>query len=192
MLTLTENHVYLLDDQPFSGPSVTEVIKACGFMGYLPDDQYYRDRGSYVHEAIAMYLKGTLDESSLSEGIKPFVDSAIQYIEDTGFKAEHIELSLHDPVYMYCGTVDTLPLRDWKTGGKEYWHSLQIAAYYNLAVTNKLFPELPLNVHLSDKGKRSKVEPYKVQDIRAAQKVFLSALCVYQARKNNGLLKKEK
>lgn len=191
MLTLSEGHIYLLNGKPFPGPSVTEVIKAAGFMGYLPEDQYYRDRGSYVHEAIALYLKGQLDFGSLSEGIKPFVDSAIEYITVTGYKAEHVELSLYDPVYMYCGTLDTLPLKDWKCGGKSYWHSLQISSYYNLAVINKLSPEIPVNVHLSDKGKLPKTEPYKMQDIRAAQKVFLSALCVYQARKNNRLIKEK-
>jgi len=187
-----ENHLYYLNGELFSGPSVTTVISASGLMGYLPDDIYYLNRGKFVHEAIALYLKGRLEESSLSEGIKPFVDSAIEYITVTGYRAEHVELSLFDPVYLYCGTLDALPLRDWKSGGKSYWHSLQISAYYNLAVTNNLKPELPLNVHLNDKGKLPKVEPYRIQEIREAQKVFLSALCVYQARKNHGLLKKEK
>ncbi len=191
MLTLDDNHKYHLDGKIFPGPSVTEVIKASGFMGWLPEDKYYLDRGTYVHQAIALYLKGQLDEGSLSEGVRPFVESAIEYITVTGYKAEHVELSLHDPIYIYCGTLDALPLRDWKNGGREYWHSLQIGAYFNLARANGLSPEFPVSVHLSDKGKYPKVEPYRMQDLREAQKVFFSALCVYQTRKNHGLIKEK-
>lgn len=191
MLTLDAEHIYRLDGEVFPGPSVTEVIKAAGFMGYLPEDQYYLDRGTYVHEAIALYLKGQLDFGSLSEGIKPFVDSAIEYITITGYKAEHVELSLYDPVYMYCGTIDTLPLRDWKNSHHQPWHSIQISSYYNLALVNDLKPELPCTVHLSDKGKMAKAEPYTAARIYDDRKTFFSALHCYQWRKNNGLIKEK-
>ena len=99
---------------PVGTVSVTEVIKASGLMGYMPEDQYYLDRGSYTHEAIALYLKDNLNEGLLSEGLKPFVDSAITWIQLAGYKAEFIELSLYDPVMKLCGTVDAIPLVDWK------------------------------------------------------------------------------
>lgn len=171
---------------------MTEVIKSAGLMGYLPEDQYFLDRGSYVHEAIAMYLKGTLDETALAEGIKPFVDSAIEYITVTGYKAREIELPLYDPIYKYCGTIDALPLRDWKTGGKSFWHSAQIVAYSELCKANNIDSGIPLNVHLSDKGKMPKVEPYTLIQLRDAKRTFFAALYLYQVRKNNGLLTKEK
>lgn len=191
MLKLTEEHIYLLNGQPFPGPSTTEVIKAADFMGWLPEDQYYLDRGQFVHEAVALYLKGQLNESSLSEGVKPFVDSAIEYITATGYKAEHVELSLYDPIYMYCGTVDALPLRDWKNSNNQPWHSIQIAAYYNLAVVNGLKPELPCTVHLSGKGKMAKAEPYTSAQILADKKTFFAALLCYQWRKQNNLIKEK-
>lgn len=191
-LTLTENHIYMLDGQTFNGPSVTQVLKACGFYGWTPDDAYYLDRGTFTHEAIALYLKGSLDESTLAEGIKPFVESAILYIEASGYKADHVELPLMDNIYGFCGCVDALPLRDWKNGGPCYSTTVQIATYFNLAMNNGLTPELPLSVHLSGKGKMATVEPYSMQTIREEYKTFLSALHVYQKRKHHGLLPKEK
>lgn len=190
-LVLTDGHQYLLNGVPFNGPSVTEVLNKMNMMGYLPNDQYFLDRGTYVHEAIALYLRGQLDESSLSEGIRPFVDSAIEYITATGYKATHIELPLHDPIYQYCGTLDALPLRDWKNSSNQAWHSIQLAAYYHLAVVNNLKPEIPCSIHLSDKGKLPKVEPYKLEKIYADKKIFLAALACYQWRRTNKLIKEK-
>jgi len=189
MLTLNDKHEYILDGKPFNGPSVTTVLKATGFYGWMPEDVYYRDRGSFVHEAIAMYLRGTLDESSLSEGVRPFVDSAIEYIQATGYKAEHIELPLMDDIYGYCGCVDALPLRDWKNGGPQYSTTVQISTYYHLAKQNCLGPGLPISVHLSSKGKMAKSVPYSMRTVLDEYKVFLSALHVYKARQHHGLLK---
>jgi hypothetical protein len=172
-------------------PSVTEIIKAEGFMGWLPEDQYYLDRGAFVHEAIALYFKGTLDMESLAEGIKPFVDSAIEYITFTGYKPEHAELSLCSPMYKYCGTLDAWPLLDWKTGGKSHWHVLQMAAYFNLGMENiqDAPSHIPVNVHLSDKGKMPKCEPYKLIELMDAKRTFLSALNCYQWKKSKGVIK---
>ena len=190
-ITLDENHVYSSGGVILDDPSVTEVISAAGLMGWSPADQYYLDRGRFVHEAIALYLKGRLDESSLSEGIRPFVDSAIEYIMTTGYKAEYIELSLHDSVYGYNGTLDALPLRDWKNSGKQSWHAVQISAYYNLAKYNCLNPMLPLTVHLNANGKTAKVETYKIRTINDSYQVFLSALHIFKWRKNKGLIKEK-
>lgn len=182
----------MLDGKPFKGPSVTQVLKATGFYGWMPEDVYYRDRGTFVHEAIALFLKDKLDESTLSEGIKPFVDSAIEYIQTTGYKAEHIELPLMDEIYGYCGCVDALPLRDWKNGAHQYSTTVQISTYYHLAKQNCLDPGLPVSVHLSGKGKLAKAVPYSIWEVLDGYKVFMSALHVYKVREINGLLPKEK
>lgn len=192
MLTLTEDHIYLLDGQPFNGPSTTEVIKQSGMMGWLPEDQYFLDRGSFVHEAIAMYLKGVLDESTLADGVKPFVESAILWIQASGYKAEHIELSLHDPILGYCGTPDSIPLIDWKNSGKCAWQGIQLSAYWNLCNVNDIKGgHQPMIIHLDGKGKMAKCHPYTMPELIAGFRVFSSALHVYQWRKHNGLLKEK-
>ena len=163
-------------------------------MGWLPDDKYYLDRGTFVHQAISMYLSGTLDESSLSEGVKPFVDSAIEYITVSGYKPKHVELSLHSPLFRYCGTLDAWPLLDWKTGGKEAWHVIQMSAYFFLAHENEItsFPmPMPLNVHLKNDGKLPKSEPYTLAQLLEAKKIFLSAIACYQWRKQHKLIKEK-
>lgn len=177
---------------PAGTPSVTEIIKASGLMGWTPDDQYFLDRGSFVHEAIAMYLKDRLDESSLAEGIKPFVESAILWIQASGYKAEHVELPLYDPILKFCGKPDTVPLLDWKNSGKCAWQLVQISAYqYLLKVNDIKASHVPMSVHLSSTGKIAKVQPYTVRELMEGWKVFSSALCVYQWRKHNGLIKGE-
>src|SRR3989337_565956 len=85
-LTLDEKLVYRLNGVVI--PSVTQIIKSSGMMGWMPEDEYYRQRGQYVHDAIKMYFKGTLDIDALSEGVRPYVDSAIDYITVTGYKPD--------------------------------------------------------------------------------------------------------
>ena len=190
-LTLDENHVYRLDGVAI--PSVTQIIKSAGMMGWMPEDEYYRQRGQYVHDAIKMYFKGTLDIDALSEGVRPYVDSAIEYILVTGYRPALVECLMYSPIYRYAGTPDAWPLLDWKTGGKQSWHAPQMAAYYNLALENGIETTgiYPINVHLRPDGKLPKVEPYKFTEIIDAKKAFFSALHVYQWRKNNNLLKED-
>jgi hypothetical protein len=177
---------------PEGTPSVTEVIKASGLMGYMPEDQYFLDRGKFVHEAIAMYLNGTLDEQSLAEGIKPYVESAILYIETTNYKATHVELPLMDSVYGFCGTIDAIPLIDWKNSGKIPWQSTQLSAYWRLCKVNDIHGgHKPMSVHLDKNGKIPKVQPYTMQDLLEGEKLFLSALYVYKWRKQHNLIKEK-
>jgi len=193
-LTLDDKHIYRNDGIEI--PSVTQILKAEGFLGWQSGDEYYLLRGQYVHEAIRQYFKGTLDIDALLEGVRPYVDSAIEYITVTRYKPEHVELSLFSFAYKYAGTPDVWPLRDWKTGGKKTWHILQIAAYYMLAQENNelfLTPSiLPMNVYLRPDGKMPKCEPYTISQLLEGKKVFLSALACYNWKKNNGLIKENK
>ena len=182
-IELTNSHQYFVDGQPCEG--VTEIIKECGLMPVFNSDIYYLDRGRYVHEAIALYFKGTLDFDALSEGIKGFVESAVEYITLTGYKPSLVETMFYSPTYRYCGTVDAVPLVDWKNSNNQKWHSLQIAAYWNLLMENKVAFERPITVHLREDGKLPKVESYTLMQIREGLNIFASALAVYRWRKEH-------
>ena len=182
-ITLDDNHIYRVGGQPCEG--VTEIIKEAGLMPIYNGDKYYLDRGSYVHEAIALYFKGTLDFEALSEGIKGFVESAIEYITLTGYKPSLVETMLYSPTFHYCGTVDAVPLLDWKNSNNQKWHSLQIAAYWNLLMENKVAFERPITVHLREDGKLPKVESYTLMQIREGLGIFTSALAIYRWRKEH-------
>ncbi len=183
-ITLDDNHKYFVDGQACEG--VTEIIKESGLMPNYNSDIYYLDRGRYVHEAIALYFKGTLDFDALSEGIKGFVESAIEYITVTGYKPDLVEAMLYSPTFHYCGTVDVVPLLDWKSGGKSPWQSLQVAAYWNLLVENKICFERPTVVYLREDGKLPKTQPYSVSELSESFNVFASALKVLRWKKENG------
>ena len=182
-IELTNSHQYQVDGQPCEG--VTEIIKESGLMPIYNSDIYYLDRGRYVHEAIALYFKGTLDFEALSEGIKGFVESAIEYITVTGYKPSLVETMLYSPTFHFCGTVDAVPLIDWKNSSKCDWHLLQLSAYYNLCIENNIATEKPRVVHLREDGKLPKVEPYTLVQIREGLNIFASALAVYRWRKEH-------
>ena len=180
-IELTNSHQYFVDGQPCEG--VTEIIKAAGLMPDYQVGDYYLKRGQYVHEAIALYFKGTLDFEALSEGIKGFVESAIEYITLTGYKPAIVEAMFYSPTFHYCGTVDAVPLLDWKNSNNQKWHSLQIAAYWNLLVENKICFERPAVVYLREDGKLPKTQPYSVSELSELFNVFASALKVLRWKK---------
>ena len=180
-IELTNSHQYFVDGQPCEG--VTEIIKAAGLMPDYQVGDYYLKRGQYVHEAIALYFKGTLDFEALAEGIKGFVESAIEYITVTGYKPSLVETMLYSPTFHYCGTVDAAPLLEWKSGGKAPWQSLQVAAYWNLVVENKICFERPVLVYLNENGKLPKVQPYSTSELSELFNVFASALKVLRWKK---------
>ncbi len=190
VITLDDNHRYFVDGQPCEG--VTEILKGAGLIPTLyHNDNYYLDRGRYVHEAIALYFKGTLDFEALAEGIKGFVESAIEYITRTGYKPALVEKMFYSPTFHYCGTMDAVPLHDWKSGGKSPWQSLQVAAYWNLLIENKICFERPVVVYLNGKGKLPKTQPYSASELSESFNVFASALKVLRWKKEKGLYKKE-
>jgi hypothetical protein len=74
MITFNEEtHEYKVDG--VVKKSVTQLLKEAGIIDYEGVDEYYRLRGTYVHEACALYAQGWLDWSSLSSDILPFVEN---------------------------------------------------------------------------------------------------------------------
>ena len=179
LLTLTENHKYLRPDgTPFPGVSVTEAIKGAGMMGYLPNDHWYLDRGTYVHQAIQMHFAGTLNYEDLDTVLRPYVDSALEYVTAKGIVPRETEISMGDEIYCYAGTADAVPLLDWKTGSSQDWHSIQMALYWYLCKVNNLGDEMPLTIHLSPNGKLPKVEQYSRKQLQDALKLGLAAVAI--------------
>jgi hypothetical protein len=81
MLTFQEkDHRYFWDG--IEVPSVSQVMKTLGISkdwGATP--QYYRDRGIAVAKAIELFLKGTLDESSLDPVIVPYLEQFKSWLQ---------------------------------------------------------------------------------------------------------------
>lgn len=138
MLTFQpDGHVYRWNGQPV--PSVTTVLGAV-YRPFEHCDLYARDRGTYVHEAIALMLEGDLDWDSLRPDTVGFVTAASRAIEELGLfdKPElAFEVRMFSERYRFAGTADvvatvdpdSVSVVDWKTGEPGAIAGLQLAGY---------------------------------------------------------------
>ena len=162
VLTFDEKeHIYRLGDEIL--PSVTEVIKGAGLAGDFMPDPWYLQRGSLVHAASALLDRNDLDESSLDPAIAGYVQGYRNFLKETGFVPEVIEVPRFNPKLMFAGTPDRVGrldgegiVLDLKTGvSRPRWHRLQTAAYVLLSPEH---PEKRAALYLAADGGYSLVE----------------------------------
>jgi hypothetical protein len=185
VLTFDEaNHVYTLDGEAV--PSVTQILKAEGFIDDSFYDEYSRDRGTAVHKAIHLHNNDDLDEESLDPVIAPYLEAWKKFKRETGLVVSESEKAFASERYRFAGTIDVLGtfpdttciILDIKTGGPAPWHGLQLSAYDILqwAVGRKRY-----GVYLSGEG-TYKLNQYKDRQDR---EIFLSALSCYHWKHNH-------
>lgn len=84
MITLDENHIYRLDGQII--PGCSQILKSCGLSDYsnVPKDilDAASNFGTAVHLATALWDKNTLDMSTLSEPLVPYLEGWKRFIDD--------------------------------------------------------------------------------------------------------------
>lgn len=138
-------------------PSVTQALKANRMTpdGYAFIDPYYLTRGTYIHSATEFYDKGTLDEDSLDEAIRPYLEAYKRFRSDFNGQIVGIEKRLWHPKLKYAGIVDRI-----------------IDGNTCYALHLKPGNKVPY-----------KLEP--IENVRSAFNVFLSALNVLTWRANN-------
>lgn len=179
--------------------SVTGILKAEGIQQYGPrnaDADFRMQVGTWVHQAIAWYEHGTLDESTLGDGIAQYLASYILFKKATGFRPilPLIEQAMWHPNWRFCGTPD-LPGRigdrfilcDLKSGGKRAGDQVQIAAYGDLVTTSvvgfeSIFPE-GMVVYLQNDGTQAKVEPVSAELMFHNLSVFIAAMKINRWKK---------
>lgn len=104
--TFTENgHIYTTKDGIVI-PSVTQILQAKYFC-----DDWYKERGTYIHQMAELYKLGKLDEDTLDEQLRPYLAALKKY----ECEAPHIK-----------------GVGDYKSGVFQKWHLLQTAAYREL------------------------------------------------------------
>jgi len=103
-----DGHVY----ESFSGGlyygSVTQILKAEGFIDTTYYTEYGRDRGSFVHLACHYDDIGDLDEDTLDPEIKPYLDAYRRFKAESGFVVEQSETPMMSTKYLYAGTPDKI------------------------------------------------------------------------------------
>jgi hypothetical protein len=137
-LTFDEpTHAYAFNGRPLI--SVTQAIKAAGLIDLDWCTEFARDRGRAVHKAIHFDAEGDLDENTVSPTIRPYLEAARKFKQDTGFTSGSAECRVCVANLGYAGTLDWLyaadkklrVLVDWKSGLVRSWCRLQTAAYAN-------------------------------------------------------------
>ena len=132
-----QGHRYTVDGRWV--PSVTQVLEASGRIDLrgIPGEVLRRaaERGTRVHQAAALLLRGELEWSSVDESIGGYVRALDAFLRRTGFEAvpASIERPLYCEQYDFCGTPDVeglyrlvspfgnsgrkvLATLDWKSG----------------------------------------------------------------------------
>lgn len=110
-MTLTfsrESHTYFLDGHVI--PHVTQVTDTlCSYAG-VPWDVLERKReiGEAVHYATELDDAGDLDDASLPDEIRGYVEAWRKFKRETGFAAEHSETRVYSNTYKYAGTLDRI------------------------------------------------------------------------------------
>lgn len=196
-----QTHIYRINSAEL--PSVTGILRAAG----LVDEQWFtdesRDRGSAVHLAIQYLDEDALDEESLDERVKPYVNAYRKFKTDTGFEPLPIIDQVNDaeviaearrfqPKYGYAGTIDRIGIfrngrkviLEIKTGAAHPTHRLQLAAYQ--AMLDKPGEYIRLVLRLEKDGTYI-VNEFSLTEYPQDFQVFASCLQVVRFKKEHQL-----
>lgn len=163
-------------------PSVTTVLSS--ILGGPPDTQNVREaaeRGTIVHETIALDLAGDLDEASVDPQVAPYLAAARLFMRECDFKPTRWEERLYSAQHGVAGTLDCYgdgTVLDWKAGAKRPQYALQTCAYQILAEESGLPVKRRMVVYLKDTG-AYEVELHKNASDRAD---FLALLRVFRLK----------
>lgn len=120
--------------------SVTQILEQ--LVDYSGVPQYRLDiaanRGTMVHKATELYDIGVLDEDSVSDEIRGYVEAWKKFLNETQFESELIEQRLFHKKLRYAGTADRIGILSGKrtvidiktTASLMPWVGPQTAAYF--------------------------------------------------------------
>lgn len=107
-----KEHVYRLAGVVV--PSVTQILKPLSdFSGIAPDVlERKRELGSRVHLACQLDDEGDLDEASVDDEVRPYLDAWRQFLRESGALVIENERRVFEPHMRYAGTLDNVLLLD--------------------------------------------------------------------------------
>ena len=175
-------------------PSVTQVMKDTGLaqdFDAIPniDLDWYGDRGTKIHKACHLYDEKNLDESTVADEIKGYLDAYKAARELLLYNVIRSELIMAEPVLMVAGTLDKLvnglgrlpyAIIDIKSGQPHSSHGIQLSGYKKLL--QGFGTRIGLyGLYLRENG-TFKLEDYTKEDKYNSQ-IFKAALTVYHAKR---------
>ncbi len=176
------SHTYTKDGRVL--PSVTQILQASGIVDTTWFTEEAAWRGSVVHECCQLDDEGDLDESTVPEEAKGYLDAWRLFKAQVPMNFISIEQPLCSG--LYAGTPDRdaeWAVVDIKTGAILPWVGLQLAAYTELLATNRdaAFRFQRYAVRLGKDG-RYNVQHFAVRDYRNDLGIFRAALSIYYWR----------
>lgn len=180
------SHTYTVDGVVV--PSVTQILAPLNDLSFIKPDalQYKRDLGTAVHKATELHDLGELDEDSVADVVRPYLDAWIRLRRETKLEILGMEKRVYHPAHRYCGTYDRLVkfdgrrcMWDLKTGAMYPSYGPQTAAYKNAEEkeSGKRI-EGRHTIELRDDG------TYRIHEMKDPDDwaVFLSCLTLYNFR----------
>lgn len=121
-------------------PSVTQILAPLNDLSFISPEvlAYKRALGTAVHKATELYDTGELDESSVADVVRPYLNAWIRLRSELQFEILGMEERVFHPAHRYAGTYDRMVMLDgkrciWdlKTGAMYPSYGPQTAAYKN-------------------------------------------------------------
>lgn len=186
-----ESHTYSIDGERI--PSVTEVLSDVGIVDYshLPEStrEMALARGRAVHLATQFEDEGDLDEASIPDDLRGYLEAWRRFKRETRFVPELIEYRSFHPSHKYAGTLDRTGnlggnvlncLLDIKTNDAQEWVRYQLAAYAAFFDSPRKYIRMSVELH-ADGSYRLK--EFACRHWQSDINVFMSALNVYRAKR---------
>ena len=168
-----ETHIYSVGNKKV--PSVSEIVQEVVGLPYVADE-WYMQRGSAIHRALSLYIQGRLDEKSVDERIRQYVENGKKAIKDLSLVPTLVEVPLYHKTLNFAGTPDLLSdtiLVDYKTN-----HSgntpIQLGGYILLLEDNKMNVKKAYEISLE--GSMYSLVEFKVSRCKS---LFISCLNIY-------------
>lgn len=186
-LRLDENHRYWLGSREI--PSVSAVLRSNGLIDTTYMTDYGRDRGSFVHEATALWDRGELDEAVLDPALKPYLEGWKLFRTEIDFEHTHIEQPMAAVLRGFAGTPDRIGfmnkrrvILEIKAGKELPWHKLQCGAYKHLAEVNGVRIDDRYAIYLPGDG----LYRLRKHDDPGNEQEFLALLAAFHVKINYG------
>ena len=102
------SHTYTIDGKVI--PSVTQILAPLTDLSKIPWAvlEAKRRLGTDVHKAAELYDNGRLDESSVSDRARPYLEAYKSFLSATGAVVLLNEHRVYHPIRHYAGTLDRL------------------------------------------------------------------------------------
>ena len=173
-------------------PSVTEILKEEGFMPNAEwINEWYLDRGTYVHRAIQLYNKGELLEKDLDERLAPYLDAWRQFKANSQIEIIESEKMVYSKVWHYAGRLDIFckinggdSISDLKSGVVDAATALQLAGYAKSFENYYGIKRFGLSL----KGGRPSIVPFTNFD---DFKIWDCLVSLYHYKMNHGIIKEK-